>query len=644
MKRHILIALACLSTVCASAIGEWTVFPSSANYRRGEIFGNRIFLLSGNTLFSIDEQNLNDKLQYSRLTGLNGTSIFDIIVSEKVQRLIIVYTDGNIDFMDTEGHISNLPDYANKTVMGDRTITSLSERDGKLYVSTGFGFLIVNIAKEEFENTFYYDISEYEDGTYGYRTSSVSDERLAELNTLAKTDGVGSMSNRTLVYSNGILLTANSEDYRGSLFNERGILSAYDTYSDQWTTVNATDINHLFTDKTAWFQGVTSLVIDPHDSHHCYVGTFSLGIMEFNSMQLGSYYNAYNTTGIESIIPDTYTSRIGGMTMSDDGYLWFMNTGVERPLRCLTPSGAFLSFPVKDYNVIQNGFDRLVQAKNDKYRFKWILGIRPWENCQGAIYYDGGTPEDPNDDESVSFSTLTDQDGNRYNPKYFNDIAEDKEGKMWLMTSSGPFVFDSQIEAYKNPGSVRRVKIPRNDGTNYADYLLANVDCSCILVDANNQKWIGTSESGLYLLSADGLTQIEHFSTDNSPLPSDNILALAYDDVSGTVYISCEGGIVSYVTDAIRGADNYSGIKCYPNPVRPEYSGMLHITGLKESTKIKICDINNHTVYSTVSQGGSISWDLVGESGQRIPSGVYFVYASAQTGNGSKVTKFLVIN
>lgn len=330
--------------------------------------------------------------------------------------------------------------------------------------------------------------------------------------------------------------------------------------------------------------------------------------------------------------------------MSDDGYLWFMNTGVERPLRCLTPSGAFLSFPVKDYNVIQNGFDRLVQAKNDKYRFKWILGIRPWENCQGAIYYDGGTPEDPNDDESVSFSTLTDQDGNRFNPKYFNDIAEDKEGKMWLMTSSGPFVFDSQIEAYKNPGSVRRVKIPRNDGTNYADYLLANVDCSCILVDANNQKWIGTSESGLYLLSADGLTQIEHFSTDNSPLPSDNILALAYDDVSGTVYISCEGGIVSYVTDAIRGADNYSGIKCYPNPVRPEYSGMLHITGLKESTKIKICDINNHTVYSTVSQGGSISWDLVGESGQRIPSGVYFVYASAQTGNGSKVTKFLVIN
>ncbi len=636
--------IASLSSICASAIGEWTVFPSSANYRRGEIFDNRIFLLSGNTLFSFDEQKLDDKRQYSRLTGLNGSRIFDIIVSELAQRLVIVYTDGNIDFIDTEGRVSNLPDYANKTVIGDRTIISISERDGKLYISTGFGFLIVNIAKEEFEDTLYYDISEYKDGTYGYRTSSVSEQRLAELNASAKANGVGSTSNGTLVYRDGILLTANTEDYRSSVFNEHGILSVYDTYEDQWDIVRASEINHLFTDHTAWFQGVTSLVIDPHDNSHYYVGTFSLGIIEFNGTELGKYYNAFNNPGLNCIIPETYTTRIGGMTMNDDGYLWFMNTSVTRPLRCMTPSGNILSFPVNGYNVISNGFDRLVQARNDKYRFKWILGIRPWENCQGAIYYDGGTPEDPNDDESVSFTTLTDQDGNSYNPKYFNDIAEDKDGKMWLMTSSGPFVIDSQIDAYKNPGRVRRVKIPRNDGSNYADYLLANVDCSCVIVDANNQKWIGTTESGIYHLSADGLTQIDNFTSENSPLPSNNILALAYDDVSGTIYISCEGGCVSYLSDAVRGAQDYSGIKCYPNPVRPEYSGALHISGLKENSKVKICDINNRTIYSTISQGGSISWNLVGDSGERISAGVYFVYASSQSDKGSKVTKFLVIN
>ena len=127
-------------------------------------------------------------------------------------------------------------------------------------------------------------------------------------------------------------------------------------------------------------------------------------------------------------------------------------------------------------------------------------------------------------------------------------------------------------------------------------------------------------------------------------MPSDNILALAYDDVSGTVFISCEGGIVSYTSDAVRGADNYSNVKCYPNPVRPEYSGALHITGLKANTKVKICDINNRTIYTTISEGGSISWDLVGESGSRIGAGVYLVYGTDQNGKGGMVTKFLVVN
>lgn len=643
MKKHFLTITLSLWFTYALAIGEWTVFPTSANYRRGEIFSGRIYLLSGNSLLSADENDLTDILHLSRLTGLSGTRIFDIIVSDKAERLIIVYNDGNIDFLDKDGNVTNLPDFANKTVMGDRSITKLSERDGRLYVSTGFGFLIVNIERAEIEDTVYYNIEDYLDGTYGSRVSTVSDQRLAELNEKAKVNGVGSMSNASLIYSNGILLTANSEDFRSSLFNEPGVLSIYDTYEDSWQSVRRYDIEHLFSDHSAWFQGPTSLAIDPQDNQHFLVGTFSLGILEFMGPQLVNYYNGNNNPGLENILPNSKTTRIGGITMTDDGYAWFMNVGVKNPLRCITPSGDILSFPVNGYRTIQNGFDRLIQTEHNKYRFKWILGIRPWENCQGAIYYDGGTPENPDDDESVSFSTLTDQDGNSYNPKYFNDIAEDKDGRIWLMTSSGPFVFDSQIESFKNPGKVRRVKIPRNDGTNYADYLLGNTDCSCIMIDAANRKWIGTSENGLYVISANGLSQLEHFTIVNSPLPSDNILALAYDDLSGTVYISCEGGIVSYVTDAIKGADDYSQIKCYPNPVRSEYSGALHITGLKDNSKVRICDMSNKVVFSTLSEGGSVTWDLVGESGNRIKAGVYIIYGIDENGKDSIVTKFLVL-
>lgn len=633
MRRLFALILLILSYSYASAIGEWTIYPSSTVYRRGEIFAGNIFLLSGNTIFSVDAEQYTNVKQYSKLTGLNGTAIFDIIVSTQTERLVVVYSDGNIDIIDSEGNISNLPDFANKTIMGDRSIRSISERDGKVYISTGFGFLILDVANAEFEETHYTDISTYKDGTYGNRVSTVSDEKLAELNSLVKVNGAGSSSNAALAYHNGILITANVEsDFRSSLYNLPGIFSIYDTFEDNWTN---TDVPG----------GLTSLAIDPLDNSHYFLGSFSRGLMEFEGDRLINHYeNKNGSDDVEWILPDTYTSRVGSIVCDANGYTWFTNVGTDKPLRCITPSGKFMKFALKGYEKISNGFDRLLISQHDRYNFKWVLGVRPWQQCQMAMYYDAGTPDDLNDDECVTFSALIDQDNNRYTPNYFTDIAEDKDGKVWLLTTSGPFVIDSPIETFKNPGKVRRVKIPRNDGTNLADYLFAGVDCSCILVDAANRKWIGTRDNGLYLLSADGLKQLEHFTSDNSPLISNNILALAYDDVSGTLYISCEGGLLSYVSDAVRGADDYSNVVCYPNPVRPEFSGGIHITGLKDHTKVRICDINNRVVYSTLSEGGNVAWDLVDGNGRRIPAGVYLVYGFPESGKEGLVTKFLVVN
>lgn len=625
------------------AVGHWSVVPISEQCRRGEYFAGKAYLLSGTTLFSVENDKELSPKYYDKLSGLTGTSIYDIIVSSSASKLVIAYNDGNIDFLDENGTITNLPDYANKVIVGNRNITGLSERDGKVYMTTGFGFVIIDAIKQEFEDTFEYDISLYKDGTYGNRVSTMSDETLAEINAKVKVNGVARSTIGGLAYSQGTLVAPNIDpDFRSSLYNEPGTISVFDQDNEEWTNIYYYEINPL-TDETTWFQGPSSVAIDPNDNQHFFVGTFMLGIFEFRENKFYKNYNGLNYEGIDPIIKDAKTTRIGGMNVDYKGNLWFMNVGVEKPLRCLLPSGKILSFPVTGYTAISNGFDKMIQAKNDPYLLKWIIGIRPWQAAQAAIYYDGNTPEDTSDDENVSFKSLTDQDGNNITPTYFNDIAEDKNGAIWLLTSSGPFVIDSQIECYKNPGKVRRIKIPRNDGSNLADYLLANVDCSCIMVDAANRKWIGTKESGLYLLSEDGLKQIDHFETSNSPLPSNNILALAYDEESGTVFISCEGGIVTYETDAVKGAENNDNVICYPNPVRPEYSGDLHITGLMDQTEIKICDINNQIVYSTICQGGSLSWGLTRDNGKRLNSGVYIIYGTDKSGKSKMLTKFLVI-
>lgn len=645
MRKFILLTYILFLPVCTFATDIWKIIPTSTQFRCGELLGNHVFLLSGNTLYTVIADSDEIESTIDKQHGLNGTIVFDIIASESAGRLAVIYTDGNIDFIDTDGRITNLPDYTNKVIVGDRTITSVSERDGRLYISTGFGFIIVDILKAEFIDTLFYPISDYLDGTYGHRSRTITSEQLNQYNNLIEINGAASSSNAALAFSDGLLLTSNVDsDSRGSVYATDGILSIYDTYQDEWSNIFNYDVNPLIPSQTAFFFGTTSLSIDPNDNSHYFVGSFAHGLFEFRNKTLVNSFNAFNNEGINSILPDSYTSRIGSIVNDNDGYTWFTNCGVERPLRCITPSGSIISYPLNGYARYNNALDRLLISHHDPYHFKWIVGVRPWEKCQAAMYYDAGTPEDLSDDECISFNSLKDQDGNIYTPQYFNDIAEDYNGSIWLLTTSGPFVIDSPIETYRTPGKVRRIKIPRNDGSNLADYLLAGVDCSCILVDAANRKWIGTHDAGLYLLSADGLTQINHFTSNNSPLLSDNILALAYDDATGTIYISCEGGLLSYSSDAIAGADNYNNVICYPNPVRPEHSGPIHITGLKDQTRVRICDITNTVVYSTVSNGGSVTWDLVGKSGTRINAGVYIVYGTDANGKNGMVTKFLVVN
>lgn len=79
-------------------------------------------------------------------------------------------------------------------------------------------------------------------------------------------------------------------------------------------------------------------------------------------------------------------------------------------------------------------------------------------------------------------------------------------------------------------------KVPRNDNTNYADYLLDNSNIRCIAVDGANQKWFGT-DNGVYLVSDDCNTQIYHFDTDNSPLISNIVYSIAVNNITGKVYL-----------------------------------------------------------------------------------------------------------
>ena len=257
-----------------------------------------------------------------------------------------------------------------------------------------------------------------------------------------------------------------------------------------------------------------------------------------------------------------------------------------------------------------------------------------------------GTYNDFSDDRYYLWESLTDQDGNKFSPQFFTAICEDNEGHVWIGSSGGVVEIANPSNALNPSMIVNHVKVPRNDGSNLADYLLGTDFVMSISVDAANRKWIATKESGLFLVSATGNEIIRNFHTGNSPLQTDMINTVYASNIDPTVYIGTDQGLISYTGDATPARPDYSDVLVYPNPVRPEFRGDINITGLMDSSLIKIADASGNVVSQGRSSGGRFIWNGCNASGSRVKTGVYYVLMS-QNASGSStasVAKIMVVN
>lgn len=266
----------------------------------------------------------------------------------------------------------------------------------------------------------------------------------------------------------------------------------------------------------------------------------------------------------------------------------------------------------------------------------------------GIVAYDTkGTYADPTDDEARQWSKLTDQDGKSYSPTRTHALAEDKNGHIWVGTTSGVVIIKEPANGLNDNFTVFRPKVARNDGTNFADYLLESDAVLWIGVDPANNKWLATENSGLYLVNSDGSQILAHYNTDNSPLASNTIYTVEQDPNSNLVYVGTDAGLYRFNSSTSPAADDYSEIYAYPNPVRPEYTGSITISGLTDASLVKITDAAGNLIAQTTASGGMAVWDGCNLNGVRVRSGVYYVFASSgandEQGKGA-VTKIIVIN
>lgn len=263
-----------------------------------------------------------------------------------------------------------------------------------------------------------------------------------------------------------------------------------------------------------------------------------------------------------------------------------------------------------------------------------------------VCYDTNGTPANTADDRHSVITRFIDQDGKTFDAPYRTDMVVDNTGVVWVGTGSGVYTIPDPAAGLTAEFRISRPKVPRNDGTNFADYLLDGEWITAIAVDGSNNKWIGTDTSGLYYVNADGSEILAHFTTSNSPLPTNTISALYCDPGSNEIYVGSRFGLMRYSGFHSPGSPDYSEVVAYPNPVKPGYTGWITVKGLMDNSLVKIVDASGAVVYQGRSDGGMFTWDGCNSNGRRVKSGVYYVFASSNNGDSAAaaVTKILILN
>ena len=420
-----------------------------------------------------------------------------------------------------------------------------------------------------------------------------------------------------------------------------GTLMMYE--NETWTSFQEENIAKM---TGVHYKNMTSIVQDPNDPNHHYASSFGQGLYEFRDMQLVAHYNHKNSL-LESVSSkqDKLTSiRVSRLIYDKYGNLWITNADgaerVEAPLKILKNNGEMINLYYEEMEHLAT----MTEVLFDSFGRVWVVGMR--YDVRLFCIDLNGTLEDTSDDRIKMFNErITDQDGNSTEIYYINDIAEDHNGNLWVMTDKGPYVLNNIDNVFQDDFHFTKIKVPRNDGTNYADYLLDGAYTTCVEIDAANRKWIGTLNNGLYLVGDDGIENVHHFTKENSPLPSNVIESLALNHKSGELFIGTDKGLVSYMSDATQGEASYDEDKvyAYPNPVASYYDGLITVVGLKADSHVKVINTAGRLVAEGTSLGGTFTWDGRTPQGQRVATGVYYVLGSDEESNEGIVTKVLFI-
>ncbi len=609
------------------------------------VFNNDIYMASqGGVLKCSLNNNIQDLSEWVQFPVSQYYNYSDYSFSDRAINQIFVYKDklhflvpmSAVYYMESDGKV-------HRNMQGN-AITNVTSANNDMYIAYNSSQICLPTSLSSNKIFYAPDIFHVDyAGNNRYWITSIdkylslaqineNDYEISYLNSQIKPNGPLNNYCFYLTYENNKLMTTGG-GYYADRYNTPAQLSEYRPDTG-WTTFSKAQIDEVSGENARDFATVIS---HPEDENHLFVTSWGEGIYEFKDHKCIKLHNDDNST-LQDIFNGDHYIRVDGLAYDHNGNLWTTNSFVSHAIKVLKKDGTWTQLYSPDLANIEN----LKSVMVDRNNVKWIT---TGNLKSGFLLIDENNTFENTADDQYKYvgNNKVNQQGTNISFRFLHSLVEDKNGNVWLATDTGPYVIHNSKDIFSKNIVFNQIAIPRNDGTNYIDYLLNQVDITCIAIDGANRKWMSTSTSGLYLISADGMETIHHFTTDNSPLPSNNVRYLAMDEENGIIYIGTTHGILSYKSDSEAGSPDYKNVSVYPNPVREDYEGDIIITGLMENSTVKITDLNGNIIKQGISLGGQFIWDGRNQRGLSVKTGVYLIFGSTEDASQGVVSKVMIV-
>ncbi|RYJ39383.1 Periplasmic ligand-binding sensor protein [Flavobacterium anhuiense] len=376
-------------------------------------------------------------------------------------------------------------------------------------------------------------------------------------------------------------------------------------------------------------KSITRVLVNPNNEKQVYASSFFSGLVKVENDVPNFLYNEKNS-GLESITtegPNYIDVRINATAFDKSANLWVTNSRIKNGLKVLKTNGQWGSYAMT--SIIDNAEEENYSSiAIDRNNVKWIGTLK-----SGVV----GFNESTNTFKKMTFGV----DAGNLPIADVRALALDTKNQLWIGTTKGLRVL-SNVSSFQSESQLKANPIIINED-DLAQELLYEQFITSIAVDGANHKWIGTADSGVFMVSPNGQETKYHFTINNSPLPSNYVNDIKINGKTGEVFIATNKGLISFNGIATEANDDLSNVYVYPNPVRPTYTGTVKVAGLIDKANVKITDIEGNLVYEVTSSGGTIEWDTTAFGKYKVASGVYMVFISAEDGGETKVKKVMII-